>query len=91
MTDTVFCVVLKKHAPALSRPPYPGDLGQRIQQQVSQEGWRQWLQHQTRLINEKHLSPINPEHRKYLEQQMEAFFFGGEVDQPEGYVPPEAS
>ncbi|GAB4183720.1 MAG: oxidative damage protection protein [Wenzhouxiangellaceae bacterium] len=90
MTATVHCILLQQQAPALKRAPYPGPLGQRILEQVSQPGWQRWLQHQTRLINEKRLSPINPEHRQYLEQQMEAFFFGGEVDQPEGYVPPEA-
>jgi Fe-S cluster biosynthesis and repair protein YggX len=90
MSDTVFCIVLQQQAPALTRSPYPGELGQRILEQVSQPGWQRWLQHQTRLINEKRLSPINPEHRRYLEQQMAAFFFGGELDQPEGYIPPEA-
>lgn len=88
MNDTVHCVLLDKEGPALVRPPYPGELGQRILKNISQDGWRQWLQHQTRLINEKRLSPINPEHRKYLEQQMEAYLFGGEVDAVEGYVPP---
>lgn len=91
MTETVFCILLQREGSALSRAPYPGALGERIKAQVSQEAWRQWLQHQTRLINEKRLSPINPEHRRYLEQQMEAYFFGGEVDQPEGYTPPESA
>ena len=89
MSDTVHCVVVGREAEALDKPPYPGELGQRIQKNVSKEGWQQWMAHQTRLINEMHLSPINPKHREYLEKQMEAFLFGGNVDQPAGYVPPD--
>ena len=89
MSNTIHCSLLQKEGTQLSRKPYPGELGQRIMDNICQEAWQQWLQHQTRLINEKRLSPINAEHRKYLEQQMEAYFFGGEVDQPEGYVAPE--
>ena len=89
MSEQVHCVVLGREAEALDKPPYPGELGKRIQENVSKEGWQRWMAHQTRLINEKRLSPVDPEHRKYLEEQMEAFFFGGDVDQPEGYVPPD--
>jgi Fe-S cluster biosynthesis and repair protein YggX len=41
------------------------------------------------LINENRLSPLNPEHRKYLEEQMEKYFFGEGATKPQGYVPPE--
>ena len=87
---TVHCVYLGKEAEALARAPYPGELGQRILENISQEAWQQWLAHQTMLINEKRLTPINPEHRKYLESQMEAFLFEGKGDAVEGYVPPES-
>lgn len=87
MSDTVFCTLMQREGAKLQRVPYPGELGQRIHENICQDAWKQWLQHQTRLINEKRLSPINPEHRKYLEGQMEAFLFGGEVDDIEGYVP----
>ena len=83
------CVVLGRQAPALETAPWPGDLGERIVQQVSLEGWQQWLARQTMLMNEKRLSPINPEHRAYLERQMEAFLFGDGGDSPEGWVSPE--
>ncbi len=86
---TVFCQRLQCEAEALDKPPYPGELGERIYENISSEAWQKWLQHQTMLINEKRLSPIDPEHRKYLEEQAEAFLFGGEVDEAEGYVPPE--
>lgn len=89
MTRKVHCQLLDKELDALTYQPYPGELGKRIFENVSQEGWQRWLAHQTMLINENRLSPINPQHRKYLEEQMERFFFGEGADQPEGYVPPE--
>ncbi|MGE4647762.1 MAG: oxidative damage protection protein [Arenicellales bacterium] len=89
MSKMVDCVVLGRQAPALETAPWPGDLGERIVQQVSLEGWQQWLARQTMLMNEKRLSPINPEHRAYLERQMEAFLFGDGGDSPEGWVSPE--
>jgi Fe-S cluster biosynthesis and repair protein YggX len=81
--------LLDKEGDALTFQPYPGELGKRIYENISQEGWQRWLTHQTMLINEHRLSPINPEHRKYLESEMEKFFFGEGSDAPEGYVPPE--
>jgi Fe-S cluster biosynthesis and repair protein YggX len=89
MSRTVQCVLLGREAEGLDRPPYPGELGQRIYEQVSKEAWRQWLGHQTMLINEYRLVVIEPEARKFLREQMEKYFFGEGVDKPEGYVPPE--
>jgi Fe-S cluster biosynthesis and repair protein YggX len=89
MTETVHCIVLKKEAEALPRPPWPGELGQRIFAQVSKPAWQQWLAHQTMLINENRLSPLDPEHRKFLEGEMEKFFFQGGAEKPTGYRPPE--
>jgi len=54
---------------------------------VSKEGWQRWVEHQTMLINENRLTPIDPKHRKYLEVEMEKFLFGGDAAKPEGYVP----
>ena len=88
MTRTVQCVMLGAEAEGLPRPPYPGELGQRIFENVSQQAWRQWLSHQTMLINEYRLTPIEPSARKFLEEQMEAFFFGDGSQRPEGYRPP---
>ena len=89
MTDTVNCVVLNEPAEALSFQPYPGELGQKIVANVSKPGWQKWLAHQTMLINENRLTPIDPEHRAFLEQEMEKFFFGGGSEAPEGYRPVE--
>jgi Fe-S cluster biosynthesis and repair protein YggX len=85
---TVQCVVLKREAEGLERAPYPGELGRRIYDSVSKEGWAQWLRHQTMLINEYRLTPIEPKARKFLEAEMEKFFFGAGSKAPEGYQPP---
>jgi Fe-S cluster biosynthesis and repair protein YggX len=81
-------VLLGREAEGLDRPPYPGELGQRIYAQVSREAWQQWLGHQTMLINEYRLVVIEPEAREFLRKQMEEFFFGEGAAKPEGYVPP---
>jgi Fe-S cluster biosynthesis and repair protein YggX len=88
MSRTVYCVVLKREAEGLSHLPYPGELGQRIYNNVSKEAWAQWLKHQTMLINEYRLSPIEPKARKFLVAEMEKFFFGGGSEKPGEYVPP---
>jgi Fe-S cluster biosynthesis and repair protein YggX len=89
MTRMVQCVLLKQELPGLERPPYPGALGQRIYEQVSQQAWQQWVRHQTMLINEYRLSVIEPKSRKFLEAEMEKFFFGEGAEKPEGYQPPQ--
>lgn len=89
MTRTVHCVVLGAESEGLERPPYPGPLGQRIYENVSRAGWQRWLGHQTMLINEYRLAVVDPKARKFLEEQMEQFFFGEGAQRPEGYVPPE--
>ncbi len=91
MTDKVHCVVTGKEGEALGYAPYPGELGERIEAQVSKEGWDRWLAHQTMLINEFRLTPFEPKARKFLEDEMEKFFFGEGSSAPEGYVPPEKS
>jgi len=90
MSRTVQCVKLKREAEGLDRVPYPGALGQRIFENVSKQAWADWLKHQTMLINENRLSPVNPKHRQYLEEQMEKYFFGDGADKVAGYVPPKA-
>ena len=87
MTRMVNCIKLGKQAEGLDRPPYPGELGQKIFDQVSKEAWQLWLRHQTMLINENRLSPIDPNHRAFLEKEMEKFFFGEGSAAPEGFVP----
>jgi len=90
MTRTVHCIRLGREAEGLAKPPYPGDLGQRIFENVSKEAWGDWLRHQTMLINEYRLTPVDPKARKFLEEEMEKFFFKGEATKIEGYVPPDS-
>ena len=89
MTRTVQCVLLKEEAEGLDYAPYPGDLGQRIYAGVSKQAWQKWLGHQTMLINENRLTPIEPKARQFLEAEMDKFFFGEGSAAPEGYVAPE--
>jgi len=85
MTRTVNCVLLKREAPGLERAPYPGPLGQRIYEQVSAEAWAAWLKHQTMLINEYRLTLVEPKARKFLEGEMEKYFFGPGSEKPKEY------
>ena len=89
MAGTVHCVKLGREAEGLDFQPYPGELGKRIFENVSKEAWQEWLGHQTMLINEYRLNLMDPKAKEFLEQQMEAYFFGEGAQQPEGYVPPE--
>ncbi|MCW8929943.1 MAG: oxidative damage protection protein [Gammaproteobacteria bacterium] len=89
MSRMVNCVKLGKEAEGLERLTYPGDLGKRIFENVSKEAWGAWIQHQTMLINEYRLSPVDPEHRKFLETEMDKFFFSDEVSaKPDDYKAP---
>ena len=88
MARMVNCVLLGKEAEGLDFPPYPGDLGKRIYENVSKEAWQKWVNHQTMLMNEYRLTPVDPKARKFLEEEMEKFFFSGGSTKPEGYVDP---
>jgi Fe-S cluster biosynthesis and repair protein YggX len=88
MARMVHCVKLGREAEGLDFPPYPGELGKRIYENVSKEAWAQWLRHQTMLVNENRLSLADARARKWLAEQMEKHFFGGGAEMPSGYVPP---
>lgn len=87
MTRMVECVLLKREAEGLDRPTYPGDLGQRVFDNVSKEAWQKWLGHQTILMNEYRLSPINPKDRKFMEEEMDKFFFGEGASAVDNFTP----
>jgi len=88
MARTVQCVYLKREAEGLDFSVYPGELGQRIYENVSKEAFEAWKRHQTMLVNENRLNLADARARQYLARQMENFFFGGGAEQPAGYVPP---
>jgi Fe-S cluster biosynthesis and repair protein YggX len=88
MTRMVQCLKLKKEAEALDRQPYPGEVGTKIFENISKEGWQQWLNHQTMLINEYRLNMLDKDARKFLETEMEKFLFTDEESsKPEGFKP----
>jgi Fe-S cluster biosynthesis and repair protein YggX len=91
MTRLVNCIKLKREAEGLAAPPYPGELGQRIYNQVSRQAWAEWIEHQKRLINEYRLSLADPKARSFLAAEMEKYFFGGGDLAGTGYVPPDSS
>lgn len=84
----VICQVLKREAEGLDEPPYPGDIGQRIFESISREGWQEWLKRLTAIINENRLSTADPASLQIIEQHMLGFLFGeGEQGQlPSGFV-----
>ena len=90
MPRTVFCQVLKEEAEGLERPPHPGELGVRVYENVSREGWRKWLERLTTIINENQLSTGDPASLKVIEQHMLGFLFGeGDMGElPEGFHAP---
>lgn len=85
---TVKCVKLGAESEGLDYVPYPGELGEKIYANVSKQAWDEWLRHQTMLINEYRLTPVDPKARKFLEEEMEKFFFAGGSDKPEEFTPP---
>ena len=89
MTRMVNCVKLGKEAEGLKVPPYPGELGKKIFEQISGEAWEMWKKHQTMLINEYRLAPTDPKTRKMIQEEMENFLFGGGTELPPDYVPPQ--
>lgn len=89
MTRMVFCRKYQQEMEGLDAPPYPGPKGLEMFETVSRQAWQEWLQHQTMLINEKHLNMMDLTARAYLAEQREKFFAGNEYDSAEGYIPAE--
>jgi Fe-S cluster biosynthesis and repair protein YggX len=85
MIRTVFCVKLQKEAEGLPKPPYPGPMGEKIFQHISLGAWKMWQAHQTMLINEYRLNVLDPQARKFLEEEMDKFLFGDGSEKPPGY------
>lgn len=87
MSRTVFCQKYQKELEGLDAQPFPGPKGEEIFNAVSKQAWDDWTQHQTRLINEKHLNMMDMQARKYLTAQRDKFLSGQDYDKAEGYVP----
>ncbi len=87
MARMVNCIKLGKEAEGLDMLTYPGELGQKIFDGISKEAWQGWVNHQTMLMNEYRLSPINPKDRKFLEEEMEKFLLGDGPSAVDNFVP----
>jgi Fe-S cluster biosynthesis and repair protein YggX len=90
MPRMVNCVKLRRQLPGLEKPPFPGPLGQRIFENISQQAYDMWPAQSTLIINHYGLNMADPESRKILREQMEEFFFGNDAQMPEGWTPEEA-
>ncbi len=86
MSRLIDCVRHGAGQEGLDRPPYPGEIGQRVYRSVSKRAWSEWLAQQTMLINENRLSPVDPKARKFLQEEMEKYFFGSGSAPPAGFV-----
>ncbi len=89
MARTLYCQRLKQELEGFDKPPFPGQKGQFIFENLSKQAWQEWLKHQTLLINEKRLSLMEPSTQAYLNGEFEKWLKGEVVDQAEGYVAPE--
>jgi Fe-S cluster biosynthesis and repair protein YggX len=87
MARKIQCSFLKREAEGLDYLPYPGELGKKIYTNISKEAWAQWVAHQTMLINENRLTPIEPKARAFLVAEMEKFLFGSGSEKPKDFVP----
>ena len=85
MPRTVFCRKHNVETEGLDFAPWPGEIGQRVFNEIGKPAWSEWLAHQTLLINENRLNPRDPKARAFLQGEMEKFLFGGGAEKPAGY------
>lgn len=86
MSRKVQCVKLGEELDGLDFQPFPGELGEKIFNQVSKEAWKQWLSQQTILINEYRLSSLDPKAKTFLQEEMQKFLFSDEeIDMPDEF------
>jgi len=81
-------VVLGKNAPGLDEVPYPGELGERVYQNISAEAWQNWLERLVMIVNEYQLNSADPKSLTLIEQHMLGYLFneGDQGSQPEGFI-----
>ena len=88
MGRMVKCAKLGRELPGLDAPPWPGPLGQRIYESISQEAWEEWEERMKMILNEYHLLPFQKKAQDLIATHMEEFFFGADAQLPEGWTPP---
>ena len=84
---TVHCVKLLRDLPGLPSPPWPGELGRRIYDNVSAEAWAMWEEQMKMILNEYRLLPFQKEAQQLVAKHMEEYFFGKGTTTPPGFVP----
>jgi Fe-S cluster biosynthesis and repair protein YggX len=87
---TVFCQKFQREMPGLDAPPWPGELGQRVYENVSAEAWKMWEERMKMILNEYRLMPWQKEAQELVRKHMEDFFFGEGAALPPGFVPQQA-
>ena len=87
MSRIVHCCKLNQDTEGMLKLPFPGELGERIYNEVSNQAWNMWLSHQTMLINEYRLNLMEAKAREFLKEEMQKYFFGEGSDKPAGYNP----
>lgn len=87
MARMVQCVKLGRELPGLERPPFPGELGERIYENISAMAWQMWQRQSVLLINHYGLVLADPNAKQFLREQMEEFLFSEEGRMPEGWTP----
>ena len=75
--ETIQCRRCDNEAPRLDRPPFRNDLGERVRAEICTNCWKEWLQHQTLLINHYGLDPRDPKARAFLYEQIEQVLLQG--------------
>ena len=83
----VHCIKLKKDLPGLDRPPVPGELGQKVFDKVSKEGFKMFLDYFKMIVNEYRLDLSNPETDKIFLDQMQEYLFGTGGELPKEFTP----
>jgi Fe-S cluster biosynthesis and repair protein YggX len=73
---TVKCVKLGIDAEGLDKPPFKGDLGQKVFETVSKQAWAQWLEHSKMLINEYRLDLVSEHGQRVWMTELEKYFYG---------------
>jgi Fe-S cluster biosynthesis and repair protein YggX len=86
MSRTVQCVKLGREAPGLEKPPFKGELGEKVFNNVSQEAWRGWLEHSKMLINEYRLDLVSEHGQRIWMTELEKYFFGTGSEVPPEFV-----
>ena len=87
MPRTVFCKKLQRELPELETPPWPGELGQRVYDNISTDAWKMWEERMKMILNEYRLMPWQKEAQELVAKHMQDFFFGEAAALPPGYVP----